>query len=86
MHTISLETTGSTIAENMVALGASCAVLCLDLSVLETIITEAFAKKDNDVIAKNILAAQKGYEYAKEQSFACLSTIPVSAMPQVLLS
>lgn len=86
MHTISLETTGSTIAENMVALGASCAVLCLDLSVLETIITEAFAKKDKDVIEKNILAAQKGHEYAKEQSFACLSTLPISAKPQVLLS
>lgn len=86
MHTISLETTGSTIAENMVALGASCAVLCLDLSVLNSIITEAFAKKSEEVIAKNILAAQKGFEYAKDQSFACLSTLPISAKPQVLLS
>lgn len=86
MHAISLETTGSTIAENMVALGASCAVLCLDLSVLETIIQEAFVKKGKEVIAKNILAAQKGYAYAKEQSFACLSTIPISALPQVLVS
>lgn len=86
MHAISLETTGSTIAENMVALGASCAVLCLDLSVLETIIQEAFVKKGKEVIAKNILAAQRGYAYAKEQSFACLSTIPISALPQILVS
>lgn len=86
MHTISLETTGSTIAENMVALGASCAVLCLDLTVLNSIITEAFEKKGEEVIAKNILAAQKGFEYAKDQSFACLSTLPISAKPQILIS
>jgi len=86
MHTISLETTGSTLAENMVALGASCAVLCLDLSVLYSIIEEAFVKKGSDVIEKNKQAAQKGFEYAKEQSFACLSTLPVFAKPQVLLT
>ncbi|HKY74044.1 MAG TPA: 2-oxoacid:acceptor oxidoreductase family protein, partial [Patescibacteria group bacterium] len=86
MHAISLETTGSSLAENMVALGASCAVFGLDLSVLKTIIQEAFEKKGEDVVVKNQLAAEKGYTFTNEHSFGSDSTIPIVPTPQILLS
>ncbi|HAV14896.1 MAG TPA: 2-oxoacid:acceptor oxidoreductase subunit alpha [Candidatus Pacebacteria bacterium] len=86
MHAISLETTGSSLAENMVALGASCALLGLDLAVLKDVIKDAFHKKGEAVVAKDESAAEKGYAYTKEQGLARAETIAPHPNNQILLS
>ncbi|MEK7622526.1 MAG: 2-oxoacid:acceptor oxidoreductase family protein [Patescibacteria group bacterium] len=53
------------VMKNTVALGASCFLLNLDLKILNQIITANFAKKAQEIIAKNLQAAQAGYETAK---------------------
>ncbi len=51
------------VMENNVALGATMAVLKMDLAVLNEIISEMFAKKGEEVINKNTKAAQAGFDY-----------------------
>lgn len=55
---------GNLLTKNTVALGASCALLGLDLNLLKTVIGEAFAGKDQAVIDQNHQAAQLGFDYA----------------------
>jgi 2-oxoglutarate ferredoxin oxidoreductase subunit alpha len=58
---------GREIFKNVMALGALGYVLDLDLSVLDTIISEMFLKRKGDeVVQKNIEAARFGYEKAGE--------------------
>ena len=59
--TISLATTQGSIAENMVALGASSAVFGFKLDVLQTLISEIFGRKGEVVVQKNQAAAAAGY-------------------------
>lgn len=66
MTNISREETGHFMAENMVALGASMAVLCLDLEILKNVIADQFRDKGEAVIAGNHKAMQRGFDYAKE--------------------
>lgn len=51
---------------NNVALGASIYLLGLKLEVLDSIISDIFSKKGNQVINLNIKAAKAGFDYAKE--------------------
>ncbi|HCC84600.1 MAG TPA: 2-oxoacid:acceptor oxidoreductase subunit alpha, partial [Candidatus Pacebacteria bacterium] len=62
LKTISLETTQGTLAENMVALGASCALFGLKLELLHQLIAEIFNRKGEAVVVKNQTAATRGFE------------------------
>ena len=52
---------GTSLMKNMVAIGASAALLKLDKSVFEAVVKEIFAKKGDEVVAKNMLAIEHGY-------------------------
>ena len=62
---------GTTLMKNMVAVGATCAVMNLDISDFETLITNMFTKKGDKVVEMNIEALNEGYRLMNEQ----LSTI-----------
>lgn len=51
------------LTKNTVALGASCALLGLELTTLKQVIAEAFTDKDESITTQNHLAAQLGYDY-----------------------
>lgn len=57
---------GNSIMKNMVAVGASCAVVDLDISHFHEIIEDIFKKKGEKIIALNKEALQMGYDYFKE--------------------
>ena len=53
---------GTSLMKNMVATGASAALLKLETGIFETMIGEIFSKKGDSVVQKNIEAFKKGYE------------------------
>jgi len=66
MNKIALKVGGSEIMRNTVALGASMALLGGNLDCLKNLIKEEFAKKEEEIIKRNIDACQAGYDYALE--------------------
>ncbi|MES3713230.1 2-oxoacid:acceptor oxidoreductase subunit alpha [Staphylococcus ureilyticus] len=58
---------GTTLMKNMVAVGATCAVMNLDISDFETLITNMFIKKGDKVVEMNIEALNEGYRLMNEQ-------------------
>ncbi len=52
------------VAANMIAIGASIALLGYDLDIVKTTITEIFQKKGQSVVLMNIKAVEHGYYYA----------------------
>ncbi len=64
MTNLSREATGHFLAQNVVALGASCFILGLDLELLKGVITDQFRAKGDKVVSQNIHALTLGYEYA----------------------
>lgn len=61
------ETTGGSLASNVVAIGASCWMLGLSLDVFSTVIRDVFLGKGEEVVNKNLAAAKAGYEFAQSQ-------------------
>jgi 2-oxoglutarate ferredoxin oxidoreductase subunit alpha len=57
---------GTSLMKNMVAIGATSAVLNLDIHVFEEVVQEIFGKKGAQVVAKN-MDAIKAYDYMKKQ-------------------
>ena len=53
--------------KNMVAIGATCAVMKLDISAFETLITNMFTRKGEKVVEMNIEALNEGYRLMMEQ-------------------
>ena len=53
--------------KNMVAIGATCAVMKLDTTPFETLITNMFTKKGQKVVEMNIEALHQGYELMKDK-------------------
>ena len=53
--------------KNMVAVGATCAVLNLNINVFEVVVQEIFGRKGQQVVSKNMEAIQAGYDYLKNQ-------------------
>ena len=53
--------------KNMVAVGATCAIMDLDTATFETLITNMFTKKGEKVVEMNIEALNQGYTLMKEQ-------------------
>jgi 2-oxoglutarate ferredoxin oxidoreductase subunit alpha len=68
---------GSHLMINIVAVGASCFFLGLNLTILKQIIDKSFAKKGRVVVKLNQKAAQAGYNYAEKN-------YPASALHQSL--
>ena len=64
---------GGKIMRNVVAMGATIALISFDLGVFNTILERNFgAKKGNAIVESNIKAAKDGYEYA-QKTFDCPS-------------
>ncbi|OLS42145.1 2-oxoacid:acceptor oxidoreductase subunit alpha [Bacillus sp. MRMR6] len=58
---------GTSLMKNMVAIGATSAVLDLDIQVFEEVVQEIFGRKGEQVVAKNMEAIKAGFDYMKEQ-------------------
>lgn len=58
---------GTSLMKNMVAVGATCAVLNLDINVFEDVVQEIFGKKGQQVVGKNMEAIKAGFDYLKNQ-------------------
>ncbi|WP_075980853.1 2-oxoacid:acceptor oxidoreductase subunit alpha [Bacillus massilinigeriensis] len=58
---------GTSLMKNMVAIGATSAILDLDISVFEEVIQEIYGKKGQQVVDKNMKAVESGYNFMKEK-------------------
>ncbi len=58
---------GTALMKNMVAVGATCAVMDLDTKVFESLIKDLFGKKGVSVVDLNIQALNEGYRLMSEQ-------------------
>lgn len=58
---------GTALMKNMVAVGATCAVMDLDTKVFESLIKDLFGKKGESVVDLNIQALNEGYRLMSEQ-------------------
>lgn len=54
---------GTSLMKNMVAVGASCSILGLDITVFKEVVDEIFGRKGEQVVQKNLDAIQAGYAY-----------------------
>lgn len=66
---------GTSLMKNMVAIGATSAVLDLDIHVFEVVVREIFGKKGDQVVAKNMDAIKAGFDYMKEKMDANVPTM-----------
>ncbi|SFE98641.1 2-oxoacid:acceptor oxidoreductase subunit alpha [Alteribacillus iranensis] len=57
---------GTALMKNMVAIGATCAVLRMEVEVFTSIIQEIFGRKGEDMVEKNMQAMQAGFHYMKD--------------------
>ncbi|MEH6940425.1 2-oxoacid:acceptor oxidoreductase subunit alpha [Bacillus sp. JJ722] len=58
---------GTSLMKNMVAVGSSCAILGIDISVFEEVVDEIFGRKGEQVVQKNLNAIKAGYDYMIEK-------------------
>ncbi|PTI70494.1 2-oxoacid:acceptor oxidoreductase subunit alpha [Staphylococcus succinus] len=58
---------GTALMKNMVAIGSTCAVMNLDITAFEALITNMFSKKGEKVVEMNIAALNEGYRLMNEQ-------------------
>ena len=58
---------GTSLMKNMVAIGATSALLNLDQAVFQGVVDEIFGKKGQEVVEKNMQAIQQGYNQMAEQ-------------------
>lgn len=58
---------GTSLMKNMVAVGASCAILGIDISVFNEVVEEIFGRKGEQVVQKNLDAIKAGYDYMVEE-------------------
>ena len=58
---------GNPLMKNMVAIGATSAVLDLDAAVFESVVVDTFGRKGAQVVEKNMEAIRAGAQYMKEQ-------------------
>ncbi|KSU62589.1 2-oxoglutarate ferredoxin oxidoreductase subunit alpha [[Bacillus] enclensis] len=58
---------GTSLMKNMVAVGATCAVLNLDPEVFKEVVEEIFGRKGETVVEKNMEAIRQGYQVMKTE-------------------
>jgi 2-oxoglutarate ferredoxin oxidoreductase subunit alpha len=56
---------GTSLMKNMVAIGATCAILGMEISVFSEVVDEIFGRKGEEIVKKNMNAIGAGYEYMK---------------------
>ena len=66
MIELAVQAGGERLMGNNVALGASCAILGLDLEILKNVINETFSRKGEEIVKVNQAAAELGYKYAQD--------------------
>lgn len=66
---------GTSLMKNMVAIGATSAVLDLDIQVFEVVVREIFGKKGDQVVAKNMDAIKAGFDKMKENLATGIQTM-----------
>ncbi|MBU0706472.1 2-oxoacid:acceptor oxidoreductase subunit alpha [Patescibacteria group bacterium] len=66
MSEIAQEKVGLKLARNIVGIGACMALLDYEIQPLLDLIVKTFARKGDDIVNKNIDAAQAGYNYVRE--------------------
>ncbi|MED3552110.1 2-oxoacid:acceptor oxidoreductase subunit alpha [Cytobacillus praedii] len=57
---------GTSLMKNMVAVGATCAVLNLDINVFKEVVQEIFGRKGQQVVEKNMEAIKSGFDNMQE--------------------
>ncbi|MEH6946433.1 2-oxoacid:acceptor oxidoreductase subunit alpha [Bacillus sp. JJ634] len=58
---------GTSLMKNMVAIGATCAILGMEISVFSEVVEEIFGRKGEEIVKKNMGAIAAGYEYMKDE-------------------
>ncbi|USK61284.1 2-oxoacid:acceptor oxidoreductase subunit alpha [Peribacillus asahii] len=58
---------GTSLMKNMVAIGATCAILGMEISVFSEVVEEIFGRKGEEIVKKNMDAITAGYEYMKDE-------------------
>lgn len=58
---------GTSLMKNMVAVGATCAVMDLDINAFREVVQEIFGKKGQQVVDKNMEAIKAGFDFMKEK-------------------
>ncbi|MHD0397849.1 2-oxoacid:acceptor oxidoreductase subunit alpha [Staphylococcus simulans] len=58
---------GTKLMKNMVAIGATCAIMDLDIKSFESLIAHTFGKKGESIVEMNVQALHAGYEAMKEE-------------------
>jgi len=66
LKTLQKEIGGTPVIRNVIALGATLAVLDYDVTILEVILRENFQRKGDKVVEMNHRAVRAGYDYAKK--------------------
>ncbi|KKL88066.1 hypothetical protein LCGC14_1928410, partial [marine sediment metagenome] len=68
---LAVDEAGGPVMANTVAVGAAMGALGMDTDILESIISERFARKGPEVVEGNINALQAGHAYAKNNCRSC---------------
>ncbi|EIJ81419.1 2-oxoglutarate synthase subunit alpha [Bacillus methanolicus PB1] len=58
---------GTSLMKNMVAIGATSAILDLDITVFEEVVQEIFGRKGRQVVEKNMQAIRTGFDFMKKK-------------------
>lgn len=58
---------GTKLMKNMVAIGATCAIMDLDIKSFESLIANTFGKRGENIVDMNVQALHAGYEAMKEE-------------------
>lgn len=72
------EDLGTSLMKNMVATGASAALLGLSIDVVKQVVQEEFGRKGNTVVEKNIEAVRRGAEFMQEKAGDSLHAFKLS--------
>jgi 2-oxoglutarate ferredoxin oxidoreductase subunit alpha len=66
---------GTSLMKNMVAIGASSAVLDLDIEVFNGVVQEIFGRKGQQIVDKNMEAIKQGFEFVTTQAGGNVQTM-----------
>lgn len=67
------EELGTSLMKNMVATGASCAVLDLPIATVQKVVEEEFGRKGSAIVEKNMEAVEKGAQFILDQAKGAFS-------------
>jgi len=73
---------------NVVALGVLGSAICSDISILENLLSQTFAKKGQEIVDANLDVLRKSYDWVKEQDydFACIPPASDDGVERVMMN